>query len=114
MQKKKTTIKEIKQAFPKISSEKIEVLADTLDEILMIKSVVQSEGGMLLMEVLKNNCSIALRKAIMAAKSGDKEALIPYILDYSANMDLLSTLKDVSLEKEIREQLDEAVLEEGI
>lgn len=103
------TFKEIEQAIPDIKSEKVEVLADELDRILAIKTLFQSDGGKQLINVLRNNCSIALRKAILAAKSGDNT--VPFLLDYSANMDLLSTVQDISIEEELRQQLDEAVKE---
>lgn len=111
MLKKKTssTLREIKVALPDLNSEKIEVLADELDKILAIKKLFQSEGGEILIGVLRNNCSIALRKAILAARKGDSAN--PFILDWGANIDLLSSVQDISMEEELRIQLDEAVLE---
>ena len=107
----KKTIKEIKQALPGIDSEKVTVLSDELDKILALKRLFESDGGKVMLEYIKKNCSIALRKSIIAAKNGDKELLMANVLDYSANIDLLSTLQDISLEEEIRGQLDEAVRE---
>lgn len=106
----KKTFSEIKKALPDINSEEVEVISDTLDEILAIKRVLDSEGGAILLSVLKDNCSVALRKAILAAKKGEVNNLVPHILDYSANMDLLAKMQDVSLETELRDQLDEAVI----
>lgn len=107
----KKTIREIKTALPGIESEKVDVLADELDNILALKELFTSDGGKVLINRLRDNCSVALRKAIVAAKSGDTDKLIPFILDYSANINLLSSIQDISMEKEIREQLDEAVKE---
>lgn len=107
----KKTLKEIKQAFPDIDSEKVEVLGDELDRILALKKVFTSEEGKVVLDYIKNNCTIALRKSVIAAKNGDKELLMATILDYSANIDLLSSIQDISLEEEIRTQLDDAVRE---
>jgi len=107
----KKTYKEIKKALPAIKSEKVEIISDELDKILAIKKLFLSEGGKELITLLRNNCSIALRKAVLAAKNGDEKLLSAHVLDYSANMDLLSTVQDISLEEELREQLDDAVKE---
>lgn len=110
MQKK--TYKEIKKAIPKIDSEKVEIISDELDRILAIKKLFQSEGGKELITVLRNNCSIALRKLMVKAKDNPSlPELLGYISTYTANMDLLSTVQDISLEEELRVQLDEAVVE---
>jgi len=109
----KKTYKSIKKSIPKIEesegAEKVEVLSDELDRILSIKTLFQSEGGKELITVLRNNCANAIKKAVLAAKTGENN--IPFLLDYSANMDLLSTLQDISIEDELRIQLDEAVKE---
>jgi hypothetical protein len=103
------TLAEIKGALPGLRSEKVEVISEELERILAIKKLFQSEGGEQLITLLRNNCSVALRKASIAAKKGDSAN--PFILDWQANMDLLSTVQDISLEKELRDQLDEAVIE---
>lgn len=105
----KKTIREIKKSLPELQSEKVEVLANELDRILSIKKLFQSDGGKELITLLRNNCSIAIRKAMVAAKNGEKTE--SFLLDYSANLDLLSSVQDISLEEEIRKQLDEAVKE---
>jgi hypothetical protein len=110
--KNSKTLVEIKGAIPDLKSEKVSILAEELDKILAIKKLFQSEGGEVLITVLRNNCSVALRKATIAAKKG--ENVIPFILDYSANMDLLSTVQDISMEEELRNQLDEAVKEAAL
>lgn len=107
----KKTITEIKKALPDINSEKVVDISNELDKILAIKRLFNSDGGRVLIDLLRNNCTIALRKAVIAAKNADEKLLTALILDYSANMDLLSTVRDVSLEEELREQLDEAVKE---
>lgn len=110
----KKTYREIKKALPNLESNKVEEIADELDKILEIKALFQSDGGKQLITLLRNNCSVALRKSIVAAKNADKELLMASILDYSSNMDLLSTVQDISIEEELRKQLDEAVIEAGI
>lgn len=107
----KGTFKDIKEAIPDLNSEKVEVIADELDKVLALKRLWSSKDGKQLLTILKNNCSTALNKAVMSAKAGDKDSLIAIVLDYAANMDLLASIKDISLEKELREQLDEAVKE---
>ncbi len=108
----KRTIKEIKEAIPDLNSEKVEVISDTLDSILALKKLWKSEGGQELINVLRNNCFVALRKLITAAKNNPTlESLLSPTFEYSSNMDLLSTIQDISTEKELREQLDEAVKE---
>lgn len=103
------TYKDIKKALPDIEGEKVKVLSDELDRILAIKTLFQSEGGKELITVLRNACAVTLRKAILAAKCGD--STVSFLLDYSAHMDLLSTVQDISIEEELRLQLDEAVKE---
>ena len=109
----KRTFKDIKTSIPNLEksegAEKVEVLADELDRILSIKGLFQSDGGRELITVLRNNCANAVKKAVYAAKNG--ENTVPFLLDYSANMDLLSTIQDISIEEELRVQLDEAVKE---
>ncbi len=110
MQKK--TISEIKKALPGIESTKVEDISNELDRILAIKTLFQSDGGKELINVLRNNCSIVLRKLILKAKENpDLPTLLGLIASYSANIDLLATVQDISLEEELRQQLDEAVKE---
>lgn len=106
------TFKEIKKSLPKLESNKVEDISDALDEILAIKSLWQSDGGKKLINVLRNNCSITLRKLIIKAKENpDLPSLLGLISTYSANIDLLATVQDISIENELRLQLDEAVKE---
>jgi hypothetical protein len=111
LKKNSRTIKEIKEALPGINDEKVEVLSDELDKVLALKRLWSSEDGEQLLTVLRNNCSVALRKATILAEQGDKDKLLAMVLKYSANMDLLSTIQDISTEDELRKQLDEAVKE---
>lgn len=105
------TFKEIKKAIPDLRSKKVEDISDELDRILRIKKLFQSDGGRELITVLRNSCSTSLRKATIAAKNGDDKLLMALILDFSAHLELLSTVQDISIEEELREQLDEAVKE---
>ena len=107
----KKTFKEIKSQLPSIESEKVEVLSDELDRILAVKRIWTSDDGKELLKTLKQNCNVALRQAIIAAKKGDSQLSIARILDYSSNIDLLATIQDISIEKEIRGQLEDAVKE---
>lgn len=106
------TFKEIKEALPDIEAQKVRDLSEELDRILAIKQLFTSEGGKVLIDVLRNNCSNTLRKLILAAKDKpDLPTLLGLIAMYSANIDLLSTVQDISIEEELREQLDSAVKE---
>jgi len=103
------TQRQIKEALPDVENKEVDSLAEQLDKILAIKSLFKSEGGKVLIGYLRDNCSVAIRKATIAAKSGDDT--VPYLLDYSAYMDLLTTIQDISMEAEIEEQLEKVVKE---
>lgn len=108
----KKTYREIKSSLSGLESEKVEILADELDRILAIKALKDSDGGKELVKVLRDNCFIILRKLTASIKENPSlEQLVSLVAQYSANVDLLSSLQDISSEKEIREQLDEAVKE---
>lgn len=111
MQKKsKRTIKEIKEALPELDSTKVEDISDELDRVLALKRLFKSEGGEMLITFLRNNCASNLRKLVATAKEKPElSSLLTIIFEYSSNMDLLQTLGDLSLEEELREQLDQAV-----
>jgi hypothetical protein len=112
MKKTKQTIKEIREALPGIQSEKVEVISDELDKVLALKRLWKSPDGEQLLTVLRNNCSISLRKLVTIAKTDPKiENLLSVIFEYSSNMDLLATIQDISTEEELRTQLDDAVKE---
>lgn len=108
----KNTIRDIKKAIPDINSEKVEVLADELDRIQALKTLFRSDGGQQLIGVLKRNCASTLRKLYGAMDDKPTlETLMGLIARYTANLDLLSELQDISIEGEIQAQLDEAVKE---
>lgn len=106
------TYKEIKDAIPELDNEKTKVISDELDKVLALKRLWKSADGEQLLTVLRNNCSISLRKLVMIAKTDPKiENLLSVIFEYSSNMDLLATIQDISTEEELRTQLDDAVKE---
>lgn len=106
------TLKDIKRALPDLKSEKVVVLADELDRILTVKKIFSSADGKVLIDVLRDNCVVALRKLVIKAKDNpDLPSLLGLIATYSSNIDLLSQLQDISIEQEIKEQLDQAVKE---
>lgn len=112
---RKQTRNDIKKALPDLESEKVDVLSDELDRVLAIKTVLKSDGGKELINVLRANCFITLRKLIIESRDKPSlESLLGLIAAYAANMDLLSELQDVSMEEELRAQLDEAVKEAHI
>lgn len=107
--KTSSTLREINKALPSLKSEKVADIATELDNILAIKKLFQSEGGKVLIEDLRTRCSLALRKALLCAKDGGNPN--SFILDWGANMDVLTRVQDISLEEELRQQLDDAVIE---
>ena len=111
MQKKKT-FNEIKDALPNLKSQKVEDYSDELDRILAIKRIFTSEDGKQLISELRDTCSTTLRKLIVLYKSNPD---LPTILGLIATLDghytILSKIQDISIEEELREQLDEAVKE---
>lgn len=111
MLKRNNTLIEIEKALPGIQSEKVEVLSEELERILSIKKLFQSDGGKELINMMRNNCSTSIRKAVIAAKASKEREAVIFLLEYSTAMDLLSSVQDISLEAELRAQLDEAVKE---
>lgn len=108
----KKTIKEIKSALPGLDSSKVEAYADELDRILAIKRIFQSEDGKVLVNELRDSCSITIKKLlVLYKKSPELPELLGLLAILDSNYQLLSKIQDISLEKEIREQLDEAVKE---
>ena len=108
----KKTLREIKSGLPELNSEKVEIISDELDRVLSLKLLFTSEGGLELIKVLRNNCAVALNKLVAKSKDNpDLPSLLGLISSYSANVDLLGQLRDVSSEEELRDQLDEAVRE---
>lgn len=104
------TIDEIKDVMPDINSERVEDLSNELDRVLELKTLFNSKGGKQLITLLKNNCAVSLRKLVkLAREKPEIDSLLSVIFEYSANLDLLATLGDLSLEEELRKQLDEAV-----
>lgn len=101
------TAKEIKEAVG-VSTEKVEVLADTLDQIQELKVMLKSDAGKSLVNILVANCDAALR-GIYSETDPAKTA--PFLAAYRANIDLLAELQGIAAEEEIARQLDEAVKE---
>lgn len=99
-----------KELSPK--KQKIKDVSDALENILTLKRIWTSKDGKTLQIVLKNNCVQSLKKLVTSAREKpDLNTLLAIIFDYSANLDLLMTLGDLSLEEELRNQLDEAITE---
>ncbi len=93
-------------------SQKVKDISDELERILAIKELFKSKGGEQLLTLLRNNCANNLRKLVTIAKDKpEMDTLLSTIFDYSSNLDLLLTLGDLSLEEELRFQLDDAIKE---
>lgn len=106
------TIQQIKNAIPEIESEKVNDYADALDRVLVIKRIFQSEDGKELIKELQEVCFITINKLLFTYKNNpDLPTLISLISILDSHYSMLSKIKDISLEKELREQLDEAVRE---
>lgn len=93
-------------------TQKVQDISDELERILAIKELFKSKGGEQLLTLLRNNCASNLRKLVTIAKEKPElDMLLSTVFEYSANLDLLSTLGDLSLEDELRVQLDDAIKE---
>lgn len=91
---------------------KKEDISDELEKVLALKKLFKSEGGRLLITTLRNNCTKNLRSLVTTAKEKPElNSLLTLIFEFSSNLDLLMTLGDLSLEEELRTQLDEAIKE---
>lgn len=102
------------KGLPETNDEGIEQLANTLDSIRDLKSVWKSKGGEALLGVLKGNCASSLAKIVACAKGKPTlDDLLACVHEYNANLSLLATLQDVSIENEIQNQLDESIKEIG-
>lgn len=107
---KRKTINEIKSALPEVNSQKVVDYADALDRILLLKRIFHSEDGKELIKELREGVILNLRKLLVAYKQNpDLATLLSLCATIDANYSLLSKVQDISLEKELRESLDEAV-----
>jgi hypothetical protein len=110
--KMKKTINDIKKAIPNLDSDKVKDYADALDRVLVLKRIFQSEDGKVLIDELRKESISVIRKLIIAyKKKPELSELMGLIAVLDSNFTMLSKIQDISLEKELRESLDEAVLE---
>ena len=95
-----------------ISTEKVDVLADELDRIQALKTMLRSDAGKVFIARLSSNCATALTSLYRVIEDKPTlEQIMGIVASYKANIDLLSELQDISFEEEIQRQLDEAVKE---
>lgn len=108
----KKILNEINSALPNLKSEKVSDIANELDRVLAIKRIFTSEDGKELVKELRDSCSITIMKLIHTYKnSPDLSTLMGLCAVLDSNYTMLTKVRDVSMEDELREQLDEAVLE---
>lgn len=109
---KKGTFNEIKKSLPTIDSEKVVDYADALDRVLVLKRIFSSKDGKELVIELRENSITAIRQLIIAYKSNpDLATLMGLCATLDSNFSFLMKIQDISLEKELRDSLDEAVKE---
>jgi hypothetical protein len=109
---KKKTINEIKSAIPTIDSTKVEDLAEALDKVLIIKRLFDSEDGKVLITELRETSVTAIKKLLIAYKTNPNlETLMGLCASLDSSISFLAKIQDISMEKELRDSLDEAVRE---
>ncbi len=109
---KKQTLKEIKSALPNLKSQKVEDIANEVDRVLALKRIFTSEDGKELIAELRDSSITAIKKLINAYKnSPDLSLLMGLCAVLDSNFSMLMKMKDISLENELRDMLDEAVIE---
>jgi hypothetical protein len=110
--KNKKTYNEIKSAIPDLESEKVEVYADELDRILSIKRLFTSEDGKVLLGELRDECASLINQLTVSYKKNPNiNELISIIANLDSKLSILMKVQDISMEEELRVQLDEAVKE---
>ena len=107
----KKTLNEINKALPNLKSEKVSDVAEELDRILAIKRIFQSEDGKELITELRNSTIDTIKKLIVSYKTPDLSILMGLCAVLDGNFSMLMKIRDISMEKELRDMLDEAVIE---
>lgn len=91
---------------------KVLEIEEDLNKILELKGLFQSKGGEQLILLLRNNCAEAIGGLLNEVNgTPNLDRLVSLVHKYSANISLLSAMQDISLETEIRNQLDQAIQE---
>lgn len=90
-----------------LESDSLSILTSEIDKIKDIKLFWSSDGGQIVLSVLKNNCQSSLVRLMQyAQQSPNLDILLSCIHEYKANIDLLSTLSRTTSEEEIQKQID--------
>lgn len=108
---KKKTLNEIKIALPNLKSEKVSDIANELDKVLAIKRIFDSEDGKELITELRSKSIDTIMKLLVAYKKADLSEMMGLCAVLDGNISLLMRMRDIDMEKELREMLDEAVVE---
>ena len=91
---------------------KVLEIEEDLNKILELKGLFQSKGGEQLILLLRNNCAEAIGGLLNEVNgTPNLDRLVSLVHKHSANISLLSAMQDISLETEIRNQLDQAIQE---
>lgn len=110
--KNNKTYNEIKSSLPDLDSEKVEAYSDALDRVLAIKRLFSSDDGKVLLNEMKDECSSLINQLIVSYKKNPNlNDLIALIANLDSKLSLLMKIQDISMEEELRSQLDEAVKE---
>lgn len=106
------TLNQIKIALPNLKSEKVSDIADELDRVLVIKRIFESEDGKELIKELRESALDTIKKLIIAYKNTpDLSTLMGLCAILDSNFSMIMKMRDVSMEKELRDMLDSAVIE---
>ena len=95
-----------------MSKNKVLEIEQDLNNILELKALFLSKGGEQLILILRNNCADALMALVKEAESTPNyDRMVSMLHKYSANLSMLTAMQDITLEEEIRSQLDQAIQE---
>lgn len=108
---KNKTITEINKALPNLKSEKVSDYANELDRVLALKRIFESEDGKELINELRETIVSTISKLTKVYKTADLSTMMGLCAVLDGNFNMLMKMKDISLEDEIRKDLDLAVLE---
>lgn len=92
---------QIKEAIPEATSQDhIKALAEDLDKAQLLRNVLESEGGELLIKALRDDATAVLTQIL-------KEVKDPLVFKLEAHLNLLTTLQSAKdREKSLQEILD--------
>lgn len=87
---------------------------EALKDLEALASVASSNGGTVLLEILKETARDTLLKMITAKTAGETEKIMPLLADFEANFTLYNTIKSAaqdyeSAEEQLNDRIDEII-----